>query len=163
MSARRDISHSVILLGLGNSILCDDGIGIHVVRSIEAKARALGAEVAEAEIAGFALLDLLGGHDAAVVVDAVRMPGLEPGAVVVLDSTDFVPSLHLVAAHQIDLPAALALGRELKIKLPERVSVVGVQIEDDTTFCEHCTSAVAAAELDAGTIALDLVRDLVHH
>lgn len=155
------MNRPVLLLGLGNSKMCDDGIGVQVVRSIEQRARELGADVAEAESGGEELLGLLNGREAAVVVDAVRMPGLEPGAIVVLDTNDFAPSLHLTPERRTALPAALSLSAGTGIGIPERVRVVGIQIEDDHTCCGHCTSAVAAAEPDAGAIALNLVSKLI--
>lgn len=161
MNARQDMTRPVLLLGLGNSKLCDDGIGVQVVRSIEKRARELGADVAEAESGGEELLGLLDGRSAAVVVDAVRMPGLEPGAIVVLDTNDFAPSLHLTPAHQTALPTALSLSGGTGVGIPGHVRVVGIQIEDDHTYCGHCTNAVAAAELDAGAIALNLVSQLI--
>lgn len=159
MNARQDMTRPVLLLGLGNSKMCDDGIGVQVVRSIEQRARELGADVAEAESGGEELFGLLDGRAAAVVVDAVRMPGLEPGAIVVLDTNDFAPSLHLTPERRTALPAALSLSTGAGAR--DRVRVVGIQIEDDHTCCGHCTSAVAAAEPDAGAIALNLVSKLI--
>lgn len=150
----------VLLLGLGNAILCDDGVGIQAVRRIADAARSNGFEVREAEVAGFSLLDLLDGFDAAVVVDAARMAGCEPGEIRILDVSDMLPSLHLVAGHQIDLPNALALGREIGVAVPSEVKIVAVQIEDDRTFSESCTPAVEAAIDAAGRTALEVAHEL---
>lgn len=161
MSPHGGAKRSVVLLGLGNTLLSDDGVGVLVVRAIAGEARALGAQVAEAEVAGFALVDVLGDHDAAVVVDAARLPGLAPGEIVVRGLDEFEPSLHLVAAHQVDLPAAIALGRAMGHRMPEVVRVVAVQVADDRTFCESCTPEVAAAVGTAARLALGLVEELV--
>lgn len=151
----------VLILGLGNAILTDDAVGIHAVRLLEDDPRAEKFDLSEAEVAGFALLDLLADYDAAVVIDAVRVAGLEPGEVTVLDAADMVPSLHLVAAHQIDLPGALALGAEMGVHMPSTVRVVGVQVIDDRTFGERCTPAVEAAVPRAAQTALELAESLL--
>jgi hydrogenase maturation protease len=147
----------VLVLGLGNAILCDDGVGIKVVRHLAQNGPHPGVELKEAEVAGFALLDLLEGYDRAIVVDAVRVSGTEPGQVVVFSSEMLAPSLHLVAGHQIDLPGALELGRALGRPVPSRVEIVGVQVQDDRTFDEHCTPAVEAAIPTAARIVLRMV------
>lgn len=148
----------VLILGLGNTVLTDDGVGIYAARSIESEARSLGVEVKTAELAGFALLDLLTGFDVAVVIDAVRLESSAPGTVVVVDAESMPPSLHLVAGHQVDLPTALALGRELGVHVPSEVTVIGVQVQDDTTFSEQPTAEVAAAIPEAARVALDTAR-----
>jgi hydrogenase maturation protease len=147
---------TTVILGLGNAILSDDGVGIKVVRHIAKLGAPADIDLKEAEVAGFALLDLLGGYERAVVVDAIRLRDAEPGEVTVFDADSLEPSLHLVAGHQIDLPAALELGRRLGLPLPGNVTVVGVQIYDDTTFSEECTPAVTAAIPTAASVAMRL-------
>jgi len=139
--------------------LTDDGIGIHAVRLVRDAAAQAGIEVREAEVAGFALLDVLDGFDAVVVIDAIRIPDTSPGEVVVVDAEKMPPSLHLVAGHQVDLPTALALGREAGAHMPHEARVVGVQIEDDRTFGTEPTPAVAAAAEPAANLALRLALE----
>lgn len=147
---------AVLLLGLGNTLLSDDAVGIHVVRYIAAGGAVPGIDIKEAEVAGFALLDLLEGYERAVVVDAVRIRDARPGEVLILDGIGLEPSLHLVAGHQIDLPSALELGRQLGRPVPSSVTIVGVQVVDDRTCSESCTPAVKAAIPEAARIALRL-------
>jgi hydrogenase maturation protease len=151
-----------LVLGLGNAILCDDGVGIKVARHIAEKSAAdarLDVVVKEAEVAGFALIDLMEGFERAIVIDAVRLRGSTPGEVVVFAGSKLEPSLHLVAGHQIDLPTALEMGRRLGRPLPETVYIVGVQIEDDQTFSESCTAAVEAAIPPAVDAVLRIVGE----
>jgi hydrogenase maturation protease len=144
----------VLILGLGNAILRDDGIGIKVARHIAENHASGSIVVKEAEVAGFALLDLMEDFERAIVVDAVRLPDGEPGEIVVFTVDALTPSLHLVSGHQIDLPTALEMGRQLGRSMPSTVHIVGVQIEDDRTFDESCTHAVEAAIPTAARIAL---------
>ena len=146
-----------LILGLGNSILCDDGVGIKVARHIADTGPHPGVVVKEAELAGFALIDLLEGFERAVVIDAVRLRDAAPGEIVVFDSSALEPSLHLVAGHQIDLPTALEMGRRLNRPVPGTVSIVGVQVQDDRTFSESCTPEVEAAIAEAARVALGIV------
>jgi hydrogenase maturation protease len=149
----------VLLLGIGNTVLTDDGIGIHAVRLVRERAQEAGLSVEEAEVAGFALLDVLEGFDAVVVVDAVKLADAAVGQVVVVDADTMPPSLHLVAGHQVDLPTALALGRQSGIHMPAEATVVGVQIDDDRNFGTEPTAPVAAAASEAAELALRLALD----
>jgi hydrogenase maturation protease len=146
-----------LVLGLGNAILCDDGVGIKAARYIAELGPNPDMVVKEAELAGFALIDLLEGFDRAVVIDAVKLRTGKPGNVVVFESSAIEPSLHLVAGHQIDLPTALEMGRRLGRPVPSTVYIVGVQIENDTTFSESCTPDVEAAIPTAAHVALRIV------
>lgn len=146
-----------LVLGLGNAILCDDGVGIKAARYIAELGPNPDIVVKEAELAGFALIDLLEGFDRAVVIDAVKLRDGKPGDVVIFESSSLEPSLHLVAGHQIDLPTALEMGRRLGRPVPSSVYIVGVQIENDTTFSESCTPDVEAAIPTAAHIALRIV------
>ena len=157
-SATGGNTRPILILGLGNAILCDDGVGIQAVQHIREHDEHAGIDLKEAEVAGFALLDLLEGYDTVVVIDAVRVRGAEPGDIVVFESDSLTPSLHLVAGHQIDLPSALEIGRQLGRHVPSTVHIVGVQVEDDRTFSERCTPAVEAAVPVAAQTALRIAR-----
>lgn len=136
-----------LILGLGNPILTDDGIGIHVVRALAAKNLPPDVECAETSIGGLRLLDILAGYERIVIVDAVQIPGGKPGELYPLHPDDVRTSLHAGSTHDLTLPGALKLGRSLKMKLPEdrAIKIVGIQVEDVLTLKEDCTPAVKAA------------------
>ncbi len=155
-----------LLLGLGNPILSDDAVGLAVARRVRARL-AQGrsgdprAEVVEAEIAGFDLVELLAGRPAAVIVDALISDEHEPGAVLERTLADFRPTTRLATMHQVDLPTALALGEELGRPMPpaRRLWVLAVVAQDAQTFGETLSPAVEAAVAPAAERALALLRD----
>lgn len=142
-----------LILGIGNPLLSDDGVGIRVARAIAAEGENARWVVRESETGGFDIIDVLEGFDRAIVIDAIRIDRACPGDVIVLDSASLGTSMHLIAAHQIDLPTALELGRRTGRHMPNSVAVIGVQIEDDHTFSETCTPAVTAAIPSAARLA----------
>ena len=78
MSPRRP---PVLIVGVGNELLGDEGLGVHVARSLLAlKPLPEGVEVIEAGTAFFDVLPDLAGRTRVIIVDAIRMGG-EPGAV----------------------------------------------------------------------------------
>jgi hydrogenase maturation protease len=141
-----------LVLGLGNPILTDDGVGIHVVRALASGGPTglplpLGVQVAEASVGGLRLLDVLNGFDRIVLVDAIQTPGGEPGRILRLNVEDVRWTLHSGSTHDLSLPGALALGRGLEMPLPtdDAIAIIAVEVENVLTFGEACTPAVAAA------------------
>ena len=130
-----------IVLGLGNTILSDDGAGIYVARALMGR---LGgaADVREAELAGLDLMEMLNGYDRAFIVDAIKLDGEEPGVVFKMKPDDIRTTPRLASFHDIDMVTALALGRRLQFHMPEEVVIFGVQAEDTLTLGEECTDAV---------------------
>jgi hydrogenase maturation protease len=149
-----------IVLGLGNTTLSDDGVGVHAARRAQELLEAdEDIEIKEAEIAGFALLDLLDGFERAVIIDALNRPGRAPGEASLHTIESFEPTSHLISGHQIDLPTAVALGRELGQSPPSEIYIVGIQVSDDRTLAERCTPAVERAIDPAARLALAVARE----
>ena len=135
-----------LILGLGNPILADDGVGIAVARETE---RLLGArdgvETREASFAGLDLVELLAGFDRAILVDAIKTPRGEPGTVYKLDPDDLPTTDRLRATHEISLSTALELGGRMGLSMPREIVIYAVEVEDDRSFGEALTSKVAGA------------------
>ena len=138
---------TTLVLGLGNPILTDDGVGIHVVRAVAARGRCDDVTLAEASVGGLRLLDTLTGYERVILVDAIQTPDGRAGQVYLLHPNDLRASLHSGSTHDLSLPGALTLGRQLGLVLPtdEAVTIVAIEVEDVLTFGESCTPAVAAA------------------
>jgi len=152
------------VIGLGNGILTDDAVGLHVARAVrrqlEQGAGPPGVDVVEAEVGGFALMELMAGWDAVVLVDAVQLEGVAAGSVVALEPSDLGVSLRLLAPHEIDLVTALAVGDRLGYPMPRRVHIIGIQGADLSTFGEELTPQVQAAVPRAEQAVLRLLGQL---
>jgi hydrogenase maturation protease len=135
------------IIGLGNTLLTDDGVGVYVAREaarrLEETGRENAADIVESEVAGFGLMELMTGWERVILVDSVQFAGVEPGTVLRLDPQDLHTSLRIRSVHEIDLPTVLELGRLLGLEMPRRVTVFGIQAEDAFTFGERLTAAAA--------------------
>jgi len=141
------MASKTLIVGLGNAILTDDGVGIHAVRAVAARTQPADLVFSEASVGGLRLLDTLAGYERVILVDAIQTPGGRVGDVYLLHPNDLRASLHSGSTHDLSLPGALALGRQLGLVLPtdDAVTIVAVEVEDVLTFGESCTPAVAAA------------------
>ncbi|MBM4059922.1 MAG: hydrogenase maturation protease [Planctomycetes bacterium] len=133
----------VVVLGLGNPLLRDDGVGPELAARVHALLGG-GCELRQEAVGGIELLEILGGFDSAVVIDAIRSEAGEPGELYRLDLTGSrvpVPG----NAHAFGLLEAIELGRRLGLPMPARLRVYAVEVADPFTFGTAFTPAVAAA------------------
>jgi len=136
-----------IVVGIGNPILSDDGIGIRVAR--ELKQRAPDADIVELGAGGIRLLDVLPGFGRVLIVDAMVTGELACGqfrrfSLAELQSKT-ARTCNTLCVHDMDLPTAMALGRLAGVDLPENVVIWGVEAADVETFSETLSTAVEAA------------------
>lgn len=133
-----------LVLGLGNSILTDDSVGLKVVRAL-GEMKLPDVDLMEGGITGLDFLDVLVGYDRAIIIDAIQTRGGRPGQVYRLKPEVFTTTRHAANPHDVSLATALELGRMLGLALPGQVVIFGIEAEDVTTFGEECTPGVEAA------------------
>jgi hydrogenase maturation protease len=171
------------VLGLGNPILTDDGVGIHVARTVAARLAsqydgADGVGFAEASVGGMRLLDVLAGSERVILVDAIQTPGGLPGDIhrfllgevpVAGEGTSGASparnrgsTLHSGSTHDLSLQGALAWGEHHGMALPaaDHIVILAIEAQDVLTFGEACTPAVAAAVPRAADCVLSLLEEL---
>ena len=61
-----------LVVGLGNPILTDDGVGIYVARAAAERCQRDNVTFAEASVGGMRLLDVLKGYERVIMVDAIQ-------------------------------------------------------------------------------------------
>lgn len=141
-----------LVLGLGNPILTDDGVGIHIVRAVARRCSSNQSVVfAEASVGGLRLLDVIEGYDRLVLVDAIQTHANQPGTMHRLHPGDLKQSLHSGSTHDLPLAEVLGLARHLGLRIPrdEEISIVAIEVEDVVSLGETCTPAVTRSIPDA--------------
>lgn len=147
----------VLVLGVGNVLMRDEGVGVHVAREIARDQSSIGGDVrvVDGGTLGLDLLPLIADARAVILIDAVDLCA-EPGTVSVLrgEAVHGVLGGHL-SPHQVGLGDLVAVGR-LMGELPERLVLVGIQpaaIEVGTELTTACAAAVPWA-IDAARAEL---------
>jgi len=117
-----------ILIGLGNILMGDEGIGVHAVKAMEARFEIPPElEVVDGGTAGLDLLPFFEGRDRVLLVDAVDF-GAEPGFMGEL-SNEAIPARfgkNKASLHHIGLAEVLALA-QLQNILPREICLIGIQ------------------------------------
>jgi hydrogenase maturation protease len=161
-----------LVLGLGNPILGDDGVGWRVVQQAEGTWLACHSEPRRGEeshstpnsssagvefdcfsLGGLALMERLVGYNRAILVDAIQSRGGVPGAIYRL-TLDDLPTMHANSAHDASLNAALALGRQLGATLPEHIVIYAIEAVNLYDFGETLSPPVAVSVRRAAEMVL---------
>lgn len=118
--------NDMLVLGIGNPLLGDDGFGVEVVRRLRERERPPSVEFLDGGALGLYLLPHLEGRSHVLVVDAIDFGG-RPGEVVRLRSTEVPAYCGLkLSEHQATFHEVLALMDLMEIK-PRELLFVGVQ------------------------------------
>lgn len=147
-----------LLLGLGNTMLGDDAVGIEIVRLLRPALNLIGVDTAEAEVGGFELAEELGGYDRAIITDAVKFGDKPAGTVTRYTVEDFKYSIHTAHVHGINLPTALEIIESLGMKVPDPIVIIAVEVKEIYTFGAPMSSEVAAAIPEATAKVFDELR-----
>jgi hydrogenase maturation protease len=135
-----------LILCLGNEVLSDDGFGFVVANKLQHKYKITAiADVEAAAVAGFSLLDALDRRDHVLIVDTIQTHAVSAGTLMEFHAGQFTPTKNLTSSHQISLPQALALGKELGYTMPAVVDILAVEAADLETLQEELTPAVNAS------------------
>jgi hydrogenase maturation protease len=122
-----------LILGLGNPILSDDGVGLVVAERL--RGRVDGVDVISTPLTGLHLLDLMVGYDALFLIDAMITTESPPGELKFI-SPDEV-SLPTLSSHGFNLLEILNLGKKLGLSVPELKWVYGITIGTGPAFGEE--------------------------
>lgn len=133
-----DTWQGLVIVGMGNPLLTDDGVGRHVARAL---ARAFpGAAVHTVPMVGMDLLDIINGYHSLCLVDAVTTGTDQVGTVSRLPL--LAPGLHGCSSHGPDLPSVLSLGHHLCMDVPRTILLYGIEIGLEVAYGEELTPAL---------------------
>ena len=134
-----------IVLGIGNPVLQDDGVGLHVITALRQQRINSEVSIDTAYTGGMNLLDMMRGYEKVILVDAIKQNGGKAGEVkrfILPEAT----SLHSSNPHDISLAEALLLARYIHDEtLPKEIIVVGIVVQNTFDFGEQLSKEVAAA------------------
>jgi len=146
-----------LILGIGNPILRDDGVGHILVQQLSSYISSPDIELKETSLAGLNLAELLSDFNSVIVIDALQSVGA-PGKVHCLKPEDFhIEKVGQYDQHSTGLLQALELGKALGWPMPEDVTIVAVEAGDVASFGDDLTPEVARAV----PVALKTVLNLV--
>jgi hydrogenase maturation protease len=148
-----------IVLGVGNPILQDDGVGVHVIQKVQQSLHDPNVVVDTAFTGGLNLLDLMKGYDKVILVDAVRQETGKTGEVKRF-SLDDASVVHSGNPHDVSLSEALLLAQNLgEENLPREIIIIGIVVNSALEFGEDLSAEVKNAIPTAVQMILSEVKN----
>ena len=157
-----------IIIGLGNPILGDDGVGWKVADEVKKQLTSplsfrLKGEESQVDIeflslGGISLMEHLISYERAILIDALASDQ-EPGSILISELSEMpdYSAFHITSAHDTSLLNALKLGKAMGADLPGRITVVGIATNHIFDFSEELSMPVAQAVSKAAQIVIELL------
>jgi len=145
---RATIKMKTLIIGLGNPILGDDGVGWKVAEELSSVVgHQSSVEIDTAALGGLSLMERMLGYDRVVLVDSMETGYSPVGSVrsFPLASLPDPMSGHSASAHDTSLITALKTAESIGAHIPKRVDVVAVEAQNVYDFSEELSPLVAAA------------------
>ena len=144
-----------IVLGIGNLILRDDGVGIHVANELKKHIDDPNITIDEAITGGMNLLDLILGYDKAIIIDAVKSETGEHGTVKRIPIGKF-NTMHSCNPHDVSLMEAIEMAQKMgETRIPKEIIIIGIMMKTiPCEFGEQLSDPIANAVPEAIQITL---------
>jgi hydrogenase maturation protease len=125
MSDNKDI----LILGIGNILLRDEGVGVHVIKKMKEFPLPVNVEILDGGTAGLDLVDFISNYKKLIVIDAVRT-GEKPGTIYRLTEENLgTKPKAIMSFHDIDFLDALMMSEVIGEK-PKEIIVIGIEPKD---------------------------------
>ena len=124
------MNKETIVLGLGNPLMGDEGIGIKLIEMLQSASGDFPeADFIDAGTGGMSLLHLISGRKKAVIIDCALM-GETPGTIKQFtpDEVKTVKQLRHLSLHEVDIIKVIDLARQLG-ECPEEIIFLGIEPE----------------------------------
>jgi hydrogenase maturation protease len=147
---------TTLILGIGNNLLSDEGVGVHVVRHLADKhADSPGVTYLDGGTLSFTLAEPIAEHDNLIVVDAARL-GEPPGTYRCFEGTEMDRYLtgNRASVHEVGLVDLFDISR-LSGTFPENRALIGIE-PAELGWGDFPTPPVAAAIAPVAALALQL-------
>jgi hydrogenase maturation protease len=144
-----------LIIGLGNPILGDDGVGWVVAERVRSEIEDPqstrhydnSVEVEFASLGGLSLMEMMTGAKHVILIDSIFTGTCPVGTVrqITLEELSDFSSGHSASVHDTSLRNALSVGRSMDIDLPEDkdVQIVSIEAEAVYNFSETLSKAVS--------------------
>lgn len=115
-----------LILGIGNVLLKDEGVGVHALRELNDISLPGGVEVLDGGTSGADLIDSIAGRDKVIVIDATLAEG-DPGTVYRFTIDDLIrKTSSLGSLHEFGFVETYLMAKQLGCA-PREVVIFGVQ------------------------------------
>lgn len=150
-----------MILGLGNDILTDDGIGVKLVRELQKVIHQAHIAFHTCALGGLEILELISDFDRVIIVDAIMTRDGIPGTIVHLTPANYQETLHLSNYHDVSFLVLLEFAKQIEIPKPEQIDILAIEIVEDLSFSSDFSPQIALKYEKIYGQVLEMVRTLI--
>lgn len=159
----RSKKERILIIGIGNPILSDDGAGIYAARMIREFFKPLDAfkvDVIESSAGGLELIDWMEGYGKVILIDSIKTAECKLGFIYRLDLKELNKGNFPLNVHLMDIKTALELGKRVGVDMPDSISIYAVEVLDNITFSEKMTPEVKKR---LPILVNQVIEEIIHH
>ncbi|HDR68465.1 MAG TPA: hydrogenase maturation protease, partial [Bacteroidaceae bacterium] len=127
--------NKTLLLGLGNDLYGDDGIGIKIIQALKKEVEDTpnrnshlfqNVDLEACSLTGISLLEIISGYDNLIIVDTIKRENPETGKFYILDGSDLrhIPG---PSPHYVSIPQSIDIGKQIGLHVPSNIKIVAVE------------------------------------
>ena len=155
--------NKILILGMGNDILTDDGIGIKITKVLEKKFPFPNIIYDTLSLGGLEIIEYIRDFKMVILIDAIKTLNGIPGTVYQFIPEDFKETSHLSNIHDISFLTSLKLAKKLGIPTPEKVHIIAIEIVEDMVFSNDFTPQVQARYPEIIEEVSEMVKELIEN
>lgn len=133
----------ILILGLGNDVLGDEGLGMKVADDLKNNRLFPEVEYKNSYTGGLNLLDIITGFDALLIIDTACNNNCEIGTIHHYTPETFRETLHLSSEHDTSFLTMLETGKRLGLKIPDRIDILAIEIHLDLYLEEKLSDNIS--------------------
>lgn len=160
MDKKTSNQKSAVVLGIGNTLRIDDGVGIVLVESLEQNlADQPNITFETMQTGGIDILGSIEGFNLAIIIDAAFMTA-SPGEARWLPVGKSDKNIRLYSStHSAGVLETIQIARTIEnLDMPEIIAVLGIQVKETKGFGENLTEEVAAGAKIAFQMVIEKLK-----
>ncbi|MFC2124656.1 hydrogenase maturation protease [Bacteroidota bacterium] len=157
----KESTKNTLILGIGNDILTDDGIGPKLVQELQKEINHPDIVFDTAAAGGLEILEIIKNFKKVIIIDAIKTKDGIPGTIYYLTPSHFKETLHISSFHDVNFLTALELAEELSIPVPSQIEIIAIEILEDLTFSADFSPPIAEKYPDILSEVMGSVRKFI--
>lgn len=136
------IDQPLLILGIGNKILSDDGIGIRLIEDLQDEFKHPLVHFQSACTGGLEIVEMMQDYKEVLIFDAIKTYGGIPGDMYYFTVDDFKETLHISSFHDISFLIALEFMKRSGLHTPDNIHILAIEIVEDSYFSENFSDVI---------------------
>jgi hydrogenase maturation protease len=154
-------NNKILILGMGNDILTDDGIGIKITKVLEKEFSYPNIIYDTLSLGGLEIIEYIKDFTTVIIIDAIKTMNGIPGTVYQFVPEDFKETLHLSNIHDISFLTSLQLAKDLEIETPKNVHIIAIEILEDMVFSDDFTPQIQEKYPEILIEVTEIFKDII--